>query len=304
MLMRAPVRQGASNALTESSTDFRGDFHLHSTCSDGILSPADLIKLAAQGGVTVLSLTDHDSTEGIPAARAVCRDLGITLVPGAELSTDIENDEVHMLAHFLDPRDPALQKQLGSKREGRRERGESMVRKLNEAGLAISWERVQEIAGEASIGRPHVAQALLEGGYVQTIPEAFDRYIGRNGPAYSEREKLTPVESVKFIVDVGGIATFAHPQFTDSALDILPELVAAGLSGIEVYYKELDQDAAGYWLSVANQYDLIPMGGTDYHGLDNPGERLPGQQVTPLPRESVERLFARAEKLGRMDLVS
>ena len=179
-----------------------------------------------------------------------------------------------------------------------------MVEQLNEIGITVSWQRVQEIAGEAAIGRPHIAQALVEQGHVATVAEAFDRFIGRNGPAYAERVKLTPRQAVEFIVSVGGIATFAHPQFTTSAREVLPDLVDAGLSGIEVYYKDLDEESAGIYLALAKQYDLIPMGGTDYHGLNNPGEQLPGRQVTPWPKESVDRLFSKAEELGLLHLVS
>ncbi|MEX2237643.1 MAG: PHP domain-containing protein [Dehalococcoidia bacterium] len=285
-------------------SNFRADFHLHSTCSDGILPPAQLVDLAAEQGVTLMSLTDHDSTEGIAEAREACKRHGIKLVPGSEISTDIASDEVHVLAHFLDPDDPELQAFLSTNREGRYERGREMVTSLQRLGLDITWDRVKEIAGDAAIGRPHVAQALLEKGHVATISEAFDLYIGRNGPAYVERIKMTPEEAIRFIVSVGGIATFAHPQFTTSTNEILPSLVEAGLSGIEVYYKDLEEEAVEGVLALARQYDLIPLGGTDYHGLNNPGERLPGQQVVPLPEESVERLFARAEAMGRLHLMS
>jgi predicted metal-dependent phosphoesterase TrpH len=289
---------------TVTATRFVADFHLHSTFSDGILTPTNLVKLAAEQGVTIMSLTDHDSTEGISEARAACKNHGITLVPGCEVSTDIENDEVHVLGHFLDPDDPRLQEFLLTNREGRFDRGRRMVKRLNDIGLSISWERVQEIAGDAAIGRPHIAQALLEQGHVTTVAEAFERYIGRNGPAYAERIRLTPRQAVEFVVNVGGIATFAHPQFTTSAEEILPDLVAAGLSGIEVYYKDLDEEQVEKFAALARQYDLIAMGGTDYHGLNNPGERLPGRQVVPLPKESIDRLFTRAEELGRTYLVS
>jgi 3',5'-nucleoside bisphosphate phosphatase len=288
---------------TATSTRFLADFHLHSTHSDGILSPTDLVGLASDQGVTVMSLTDHDSTEGIAEAREACRARGITLVPGSEVSTDIEQDEVHVLGHFLDPDDPRLQEFLLGNREGRFDRGRRMVEQLNEIGITVSWERVQEIAGEAAIGRPHIAQALVEQGHVATVAEAFDRFIGRNGPAYAERVKLTPRQAVEFIVSVGGIATFAHPQFTTSAREVLPDLVDAGLSGIEVYYKDLDEDAVAIYLDLAGQHNLIPMGGSDYHGLNNPGERLPGRQIVPWPKDCVDELFSKAEQLGRLHLV-
>jgi 3',5'-nucleoside bisphosphate phosphatase len=289
---------------SRDTAGFRADFHLHSTFSDGILRPADLVRYAAEQGVTIMSLTDHDSTEGLAEATAACKEHGITLVPGCEISTDIVDDEVHVLGHFLDPGDPKLQEFLQINRDGRFDRGRRMVENLNRLGIDVTWARVQEIAGDAAIGRPHIAQALVEKGYVATVAEAFDRYIGRNGPAYSERIKLTPCQAVEFIVKVGGIATFAHPQFTVSAAEILPDLADAGLTGIEVYYKDLQREQVDDLLAMAERYNLIPMGGSDYHGLNNPGEVPPGQQIVPLPRESVERLFARAEELGRVGLVS
>ncbi|MPZ23861.1 MAG: PHP domain-containing protein, partial [Dehalococcoidia bacterium] len=264
--------------MTGSSNNFCADFHLHSTCSDGVLSPSDLVELASQQGVTLMSLTDHDSLEGIEEARAACRARGIGLVPGCEVSTDITDDEVHVLGHFLDPANAELQAFLLRNRDGREDRARSMVRRLNEIGVAVEWERVMAIAGDAAVGRPHIAQALLERGHVSTVAEAFDTYIGRNGPAYSERIKMTPAEAVAFIVKVGGLATFAHPNYTKVAEQILPELIEAGLTGIEVYYRDLDAEAVAGLAALAERHDLIPMGGTDYHGLNNPGERLPGCQ--------------------------
>src|SRR5688572_19731524 len=172
----------------------KADFHNHSTASDGKLTPTQLIDLAAGNGVRVFALTDHDSTEGIAEARrAAERYPDFFLLPGVELSTDIEGDEVHILGYFTYEmlQNEDLQAELSRFREGRFERGRLMTEKLAEIGKPVSWERVLEIAGEASVGRPHVAQALLEAGHISTFNEAFDLYIGRDGPAYVEREKMT-----------------------------------------------------------------------------------------------------------------
>jgi hypothetical protein len=262
----------------------KADFHNHSTASDGKLTPTQLIDLAASRGVKVFALTDHDSTEGIAEARAAAaKHDGFVLIPGVELSTDIEGDEVHMLGYFtfemLENAD--LQAELTQFRAGRFERGRLMTEKLTELGKPISWERVLEIAGEASVGRPHVAQALVEAGHVATIPDAFDLYIGRNGPAYVEREKMTPLQAIETLHKYGAPAVFAHPSFTKSFDDVVPELVAAGLAGMEVYYKNYDPETVQTLAAKAAKYGLLPLGGSDYHALNNPGEREPGD--IPLP---------------------
>jgi hypothetical protein len=262
----------------------KADFHNHSTASDGKLTPTQLIDLAASRGVKVFALTDHDSTEGIAEARiAAARHEGFVLIPGVELSTDIEGDEVHMLGYFtfemLENAD--LQAELAEFRAGRFERGRLMTEKLQALGKPISWERVQEIAGDASVGRPHVAQALVEAGHVATIPDAFDLYIGRNGPAYVEREKMTPLQAIETLRKYGAPAVFAHPSFTKSFDEVVPELVKAGLAGMEVYYKNYDAETVQSLADKAAKYGLMPLGGSDYHALNNPGEREPGD--IPLP---------------------
>ena len=262
----------------------KADFHNHSTASDGKLTPTQLIDLAAARGVKIFALTDHDSTEGIAEARiAAARHEGFFLIPGVELSTDIEGDEVHMLGYFtfemLENAD--LQTELAEFRAGRFERGRLMCEKLAAIGKPISWDRVQEIAGDASVGRPHVAQALIEAGHVATIPDAFDLYIGRNGPAYVEREKMTPLQAIQTLRKYGSPAVFAHPSFTKSFDDVVPALVEAGLVGMEVYYKNYDPEMVQTLAAKAAKYGLLPLGGSDYHALNNPGEREPGD--IPLP---------------------
>jgi 3',5'-nucleoside bisphosphate phosphatase len=271
------------------------DFHNHSTASDGKLTPTQLVDLAAANGVRIFALTDHDSTEGIAEARrAAEKHPGFVLVPGVELSTDIEGDEVHVLGYFTFEQleNQELQAALAKFRAGRFERGKAMVDKLIAIGKPISWERVLEIAGEASVGRPHVAQALVEAGHVATIPEAFDLYIGRNGPAYAEREKMTPLEAVQTLRRYGAPAVMAHPSFTKSAETILPELVQAGLAGMEVYYKNYDEETVANLAAMAQRLGILPLGGSDYHALNNPGEREPGD--IPLP-DRVARDFLEKE---------
>jgi 3',5'-nucleoside bisphosphate phosphatase len=281
----------------------KGDFHTHSTASDGVLSPAALVDLVASQGVVYHALTDHDSTEGIAEARrAAATKTNYKLIPGVEMGTDIEGAEVHMLGLFLNPDDPELQTALRTLREGRVGRGFGIVEKLRAMGIMIEWERVQQIAGEASVGRPHIAQALVEAGYVTKVADAFDKWIGRNGPAYVERDKMTPVESVRFIVERGGIAIMAHPREVPGFEVLLPELKAAGMAGIEVYYKDYPPDVVEWLRREAERYGFLPLGGSDYHGIFGNDEPLPGNMRSPVPESSIERLLALASKLPNREL--
>ena len=273
----------------------RADFHNHSTASDGRLTPTQLIDLAAANGVRIFALTDHDSTEGIAEARrAAERHPDFFLLPGVELSTDIEGDEVHILGYFtfemLQNQD--LQAELSRFREGRFERGRLMTQKLAEIGKPVSWERVLEIAGEASVGRPHVAQALLEAGHISTFNEAFDLYIGRDGPAYVEREKMTPRQAVEALRKYGAPAVLAHPRYCKDLDSVLAEVTQAGAVAMEVYYKDSDEELIARMAAQAKAHGLMPLGGSDYHGLPRPDEREPGN--IPLPKD-VARAFLERE---------
>jgi predicted metal-dependent phosphoesterase TrpH len=282
------------------------DLHLHTTASDGKLSPTQLVELAGSKGLQTISVSDHDTTAGlIEAQRAVDSIPGMRLIPGIELSCDVPGGEVHMLGYFMDVNDPGFQDILVTFREGRLARGEGMVEKLAEFGMHIEWERVLEIAGDASVGRPHVADALVEAGYFQERSDAFREYLGRNGKAYVERTKLTPPDAVKLLNDVGGVAVFAHPWFErrgnepepeQSLIETVEELKAAGLHGMEVHYSMYDEQTVDWLADVARAYDLIPCGGSDYHHSGHPQEPLPG--VNGPPMESVERLQEAARRLA------
>jgi predicted metal-dependent phosphoesterase TrpH len=281
----------------------KGDFHTHSTASDGVLSPTALVDLVASQGVQYHALTDHDSTEGIAEARrAAAGKPNYKLIPGVEMGTDIEGAEVHMLGLFLHPEDEELQQALRKLREGRVGRGFGIVEKLRAMGIMIEWERVQQIAGEASVGRPHIAQALVEAGYVSKVSEAFDKWIARNGPAYVERDKMTPEESVRFIVERGGIAIMAHPRELPGFETLLPSLKAAGMAGIEVYYKDYPPDVVERLRNDAERFGLLPLGGSDYHGIFGNDEPLPGNMMSPVPASSIERLLELASKLPNREL--
>jgi predicted metal-dependent phosphoesterase TrpH len=252
------------------------DLHTHTIASDGVLSPTQLVQRAEKLAVKVLAVTDHDSTDGVAEAVAAGQACGVDVIPGVEINTDVPGTEVHVLGYFVDFTDPTLGIELARLRDGRIGRARRMAEKLTEMGAAVGFERILAIAGEGSVGRPHVAQALLEAGHVASREEAFDRYIGRNSPAYVERMKFTPAQACQLIRRAGGVPVLAHPVFFDRygaikspfELDtMLPDLIAAGLMGLEVYYPRYDAVTTEYLMAVIRRYQLVPTGGTDFHGL-------------------------------------
>lgn len=273
------------------------DLHLHTTASDGRLSPAQLVRLAVAQGLKQVSISDHDTTEGLAEAYLAAEELGdLRIIPGIELSTDIPGDEIHMLGYFIQYADEGFQEVLRGFRRGRVERARMMVEKLAGLGIHLEWERVQQIAGDGSVGRPHIALAMVEKGYCKEPREAFPEYLGRNGLAYVERPKMTPAEAVQMLVNVGGVPVLAHPGYMSDMETRIAELVDVGLMGMEVYYAHYSPDTVQHLAQVAARFGLIPCGGSDYHGLGNAGEPLPGSLGPPL--STVERLEAAALKLA------
>jgi predicted metal-dependent phosphoesterase TrpH len=273
------------------------DLHLHSTVSDGRLSPTELVKYAHAEGVTVMALSDHDATDGVDTAAAVGAELGVRVIPAIELSTDVPGASIHILGLFLDHHDPGFQQTLERFREARLERARMMVDALNRLGAPISLERVYEIAGEGSVGRPHVAQALLEAGHIQTIDEAFERFIGHGGPAYFEGFRLEPADGIRLIHQVGGFASWAHPNELDGKdwRGYLPGVLEAGIDGLEVYYsKQYPPEVRQQLLEACAAHDLVPTVGSDYHGF---GTLLAPPGSVPSPPELLERLEARVARL-------
>lgn len=267
------------------------DLHLHTTASDGKLSPSQLVERAAARGLRIIAITDHDSTEGIASALETARKYPqLTIIPGIEISTDIPGGEVHVLGYFIDYESPQLQRDLAVMRVSRERRALNMINKLTKLGINITWERVKELAGGGSVGRPHVAEAMLEKGYISSHAEAFAKYIGREGPAYAEREKLTPVGAVRLIVEAGGLPVLAHPGDIENLDAMIPELISAGLVGMEAYYDGYDADTVARLVAEAQRYNLIPCGGSDYHGPDSGVETGLGEVSVPM--ESAERLMS------------
>ena len=274
------------------------DLHLHTTASDGRLSPTELVRMLAGQGLKTVCISDHDTTDGLEEAYRAAQEFpGLRIIPGIELSADVQDDDAHILGYFLDCQDPSFQQALSEFRYGRIGRGKAMVEKLAEYGLNVSWERVQEIAGDGSIGRPHIALALVEQGYFKEPKDAFDEYLGNDGLAYVEREKKAAKESVELITSVGGVAVLAHPTYLKNMEATVAELKAVGLAGLEVHYGQYTPETRLELAVLARRYDLIPTGGSDFHGLGNTGESLPGL-VGP-PMESVDLLEDAASKVPR-----
>ena len=273
------------------------DLHLHTLASDGRLSPTQLVDLAADAGIRVAAISDHDTTNGLAEAyQAAKRHQNLEIIPAVELSTDLPGDELHMLGYFLQYDDEPFQTTLQRFRETRLERGRLMVEKLAELGLPVEWERVQEIAGDASVGRPHIALALVERGYFREPKDTFSEYLGRTGLAYVERKKMTPAQGIQLLARVGAPAVLAHPANLADLEANVADLKEAGLAGMEVHYGIYGPETEQYLLNVARRYDLIPCGGSDFHGLGNSGEPQPGSAGPPM--ESVERLAEAARKLA------
>jgi len=273
----------------------KADLHLHTTASDGRLEPKEIVSLAAKVGLDVIAITDHDTIDGVaPALSAAEAFPSLTVIPGVEVNTDVPHGEVHVLGYFIDYTDRKLAITLQELRESRLGRAQKMIAKLGSLGMDIKWQRVRELAQGGSVCRPHIAQALFEKGYVSSEKEAFDKYIGHNGPAYVERYKLLPVEAVKLVMDAQGLPVLAHPADINYLNRLVPELKVAGLVGIEVYYKDYGPEIIAGLLKVAKRYNLIPTGGTDYHAFDDGSEVEIGGALTP--HQSVERLFALADK--------
>ena len=258
------------------------DLHLHTLASDGRLSPTELIQLVANQGLETISITDHDSTEGLAEAYEAAKKFPyMRIIPGIEMSADIPGDEVHVLGYFLDYHDVEFQEMLTELRRGRVGRAQVMVEKLVALGKPVEWERVLHFAGDGTVGRPHIALAMVEAGYFKEPKEAFEEYLGNDGLAYYDRPKLNPTESVAMIRKVGGVPVLAHPTFMNDMEAGIASLKKEGLVGMEVYYAQYDDDTVRHLARLAREYDLIPCGGSDYHGLGNTGEPLPGTLGPP-----------------------
>lgn len=272
------------------------DLHAHSTASDGALAPAAVVELAARAGIRTLALTDHDTVAGLEEARGVAASAGVRLIDGVELGTVDARGRIDILAHFVDPEDPALRALLDAIREARDRRAEGMVARLRALGVPITLEAVRAFASGPTVARPHVALALVAAGAVPDVATAFRRYIGEDGPAYVARYKLTADEACAVVRAAGGVPVLAHPVPPRRGwLDplglraVLPGLRDAGLGGLECYYPGYAPRVSRWLVGLAERNGLVPTGGSDFHGPWRPGNPLGGAAV---PDDVTERLEA------------
>ncbi len=277
------------------------DLHVHTSASDGRYTPLELVRRAVQAGVSVLAITDHDTVAGIaPALEAAKSFPHLTVIPGVEINTDVPSGEAHLLGYYIDYYSPELLSRLSEMRDSRQDRGKRMVIKLETLGMPLAWERVTEIAGTDSIGRPHIAQAMLEKGYIKNLREAFEKYLGRDGPAYVERTRMSPVQAIDLILRAKGLPVLAHPLSVADPENMIKVLKAYGLAGIEVYYGSYPVPDVSRLLSLAGKYNLIPTGGSDFHGLDEKAETSLGGAKVPM--ESATRLINLARERNEREM--
>ena len=284
----------------------RADLHIHTTASDGTLTPEQVVREAARIGLGAVGIADHDTVGGIETGLAAARETGIIFVPAVEINTDYGKDEVHVLGYFVDHQSPSLNAHLQRQRNARLERGKRMVERLNELGVNISFERVQEIAGGGAIGRPHIARAIVEAGYASLLNEAFGKFLIRGAPAYVARHKLTPFQAIEMVLEAGGVAVLAHPGIHKHD-ELIAKLIEAGMRGIEAYHTEHSSVQAAHYVEVARRYNLIVTGGSDSHGPNN--LKTVAIEMRPICHKTDNRILAVAYSLskalvGRVFLVS
>lgn len=262
------------------------DLHIHTTASDGALSPSLIVRAAADAGLAAIAITDHDTVDGIDEALAAGREMGVEIVPGVEISAVYgHNVEVHMLGYYIDQHQPAFVSKLRFLCEARTERGLRIVEKLNAAGVPISFERVMEIAGDGAVGRPHVAKALCEMGVASCLDAAFGKYLVEGTPGFVARHKVSPSEAVAMIVEAGGVPCCAHVAKLNRE-ELLIELMREGMRAIEVDHPDHGPAGAKYYRKFAMKHGLIPTGGSDAHC--HVGGRSPGVGGVTAPYEVVE----------------
>lgn len=242
------------------------DLHSHSRASDGEYVAAEVAELAASAGVKVWALCDHDTVAGLPAAQQAADRIGLRLVPGIELSAFLDRREIHLLGHFVDPDNPALTRFEDLLAERRRVRMEQIVEKLATLGVRLRVEDIEKHSGGKTIGRPHVARAIVDTGIVSSVKEAFDRYLGEGRPAYVQRYRLDAEEAVRLVRAAGGTTTVAHPGVNGLERGELERLRAAGVVGLEVLHAEHNPSVREKYRRLAEALDLVPTAGSDYHG--------------------------------------
>lgn len=268
------------------------DLHSHTDYSDGTDSPTALVRNAYAAGLRILAVTDHDVTDGLPEASAAAAGLrGMEVIPGIELSCQSGETEVHVLGYYLDLANEPLQRRLTELREARVTRADRILDRLDALRLWLDRDRVRAIAGTGSFGRPHIARAMVEAGFVPSINDAFARYLTRGQPAYVERRRLSIPEAIALIRDAGGAASIAHPLGLPDLPALLASAAGLGLAGLECHYGRYTGDQIDQLVALADAHGLVPTGGSDYHGDNKEGVNLGDADV---PIGSLTRLRDRA----------
>ena len=254
------------------------DLHSHTIYSDGYHTPEQLLYKAKDLGIEILSITDHDSVNGIEEATQIGKKIGIDIIPGVEISSDLRGAEVHILGYFIDIKNKELERYLQFFREERVRRASRIITKLNNLGLEITLEDVLKIASNSAVGRPHIALAMVEKNLVNSYVEAFNKYIKNGGPAYERKVHLSPQSAFKIISDAGGLSFIAHPAYMPEGL--IKELIDAGADGIEVIHPSHSDELVQFYRGIVNEYFLLESGGSDYHGGKREDEDKFGKYCT------------------------
>ena len=268
------------------------DLHLHTSFSDGTWTPEELVLQAQKSGLSCIAVTDHDTVEASTRAAAACAAVKMEFIPGAELTAEQEDTEVHVLGYILDTRNEKLLAEIGKFQGVRQNRIHEMVSRVNELGVPLKAESVFELANCKSPGRPHVARAMVKAGYVKSLDEAFERFLKKGRPAWVPKSKISAMDAIELVHQAGGLAVMAHPGLnrTDS---IIPALVTAGLDGIECFHTKHSTSMSERYLEIADKYDLLVTGGSDCHGFSK-GKPLIG--TVKLPYEHVQKMKERRSK--------
>jgi predicted metal-dependent phosphoesterase TrpH len=278
------------------------DLHTHSIYSDGTNTPAELVAMAVERGLTALALTDHDTVGGVPELLEAAASTAVEVVPGIELSAECDRGTMHVLGYFIDHTCQRLLEKIEMVRTGRELRNHEILKRLNRLGHRLLWDDIQKHAGKDVVGRPHIAAALVELGHVKTRKAAFDRLLAKGRPGYVDRERYSAEECIQLIHEAGGVSVLAHPATINLPDQELRALIARlkdnGLGGMEVYYAEHRPDNMHKFAQWANELDLISTGGTDYHGANTPDLKLgTGFGQLKVPDEALEQIkAARPEK--------
>lgn len=252
------------------------DLHIHTAASDGTLSPAQLVELSVRLGLGCIAITDHDTTGGVAEALKASEHLPLKVIPGIELSIDDHRSEVHILGYFIDHENQALKKRLSLLQQGREGRVNLMLKKLKRLGIGIDRKAVEKFSSGDSVGRPHVAKAMIELGTVKTLEEAFQKYLSKGAACYVPRAKITSEEAICLIIQAGGVAVLAHPGYVGGLSEIFPELLRAGLDGIEAYYPTHNPAQTRHFIDMGMKNRIAITAGTDFHGpgvnmIERPG---------------------------------